>query len=255
MAFAAIASAASGVAGGLAGSILNYNATNRAQKHGENAARNAANSISNSWNASKGAYDSAASNIDDYGNTVTAAYGDDTAIGNAGTQYQQAANKQSDTYKADDFSYDGGVNDFYDKAWQTNNDAQNSALERSAASSGNLYASNTAGNIAKNTSANANRAYKEAMEAYQSDYSNKVNAYNAEQSAAQQEGSQNITADQNRTSNLANYLSSATSASSDVNTAKANNTLAKANAYQSTASEYASQLANAGGKKANSLSY
>ena len=166
MAAAAIAAGAAGAAAsGIAGLYAAYQ-DKKAQQRAESGAANAANAIAQGWNNSSSAYDDANNYINSYYNSMTGDGGlyNSGALSQAQQNYQNLLNGSGTTYNAGTFNYDGDVNDFYDKAWALNSDAQNRALENSAANAGHLYSSGLASNIAGQTSANATSAYKNALE-------------------------------------------------------------------------------------------
>lgn len=231
-----IAAGAAGVTSGIIDSYTKAKAAAQSQR----GARNAANTLTSGWNSTKTAYDKAGNAIDSQGNIVSSVYGDSTDLENAGSSYQDLLNSTPETYKASEFNYDKDVNDFYDKAWEVNNNAQLRALEGSAANAGHLYSSGLLNNMASTTSANATNAYKEAQDAYQTDKSNEQRIWAGNEAAKQAESTQGLEAYKTKTSNLSDYLSGATSAWGDVNNAKANLATAQGSSYQ----DYLNNLTN-----------
>jgi hypothetical protein len=156
------------IAGGtaLAGAIINANAQNRANREAQQGAANAANRAAAAWGELSGNYTANEQTLRDYEGKVGQTYSPEM-LQSLSTQYRKMLKSPEEfMYNPTDFDYTKNIEDFYDKAWETNANAQQRALERSAANGGGLYSSGLINNTASLMSENANKAYKEAREAY-----------------------------------------------------------------------------------------
>lgn len=210
-------------------------------------ARNAANQTASAWDSLSRTYDKNASTIQGYANKVNSVY-DDKTLAQWQAAYKQAlaTDPSSLTYTPTDFDYTKSVEDFYDRAWQTNSDAQMRALERSAANAGQLYSSALQSNIAGQVSRNANNAYEAARNAYLSDKGLELNKWQAENTNLANQASQNLSAYNTRTTNLGNGLASALSAQGQIAQAQIGNNNAAAQSWANLLAAYTNQVANAG---------
>jgi hypothetical protein len=156
--------AAGGMA--LAGAAINANAQSRANREAQQGAANAANQASQAWGEISKAYGANEQLLRDYERRVGDVYTPDM-LAKASEQYKAMLSNPNDLfYEPTEFDYGKSIEDFYDKAWETNANAQQRALERSAANAGGLYSSGLINNTASLMSENATKAYKDARDAY-----------------------------------------------------------------------------------------
>lgn len=101
-----------------------------------------------------------AANRDVYGNPEDAA----AALAAA----QEGVNAVN-PYEASEFSYDKDINDFYDKALGLRMNAANDAINQSQALGGNLFSSDTADKLVAQAQVLGSEAYKDALNAFQTD--------------------------------------------------------------------------------------
>lgn len=149
-----------------ASSAYNTLANQRAQRSAEKGAANAAEAIKSGYGSTASARRDIDEALDKYYEKMGAVYGDIDAVGK---EYSSLLLGNGTTFTPDQFDYTKTVEDFYDPAWQVNNQAQMRALENAAANSGKLFSSGLQQNMAGTTAANATNAYKEAREAYYTD--------------------------------------------------------------------------------------
>ena len=248
---AAILGGLASVGGSALGAYANYKANQDTLNSQESGAQSAANAIANSTGSVLQSYDDVNSMLNNYYNqmTGTGSLYDSGSVANANSAYQKLLNGEGTTYTPTEFSYGKNINDFYDKAWQTNNQSQMRALEGSAANAGNLYSSGLLNNMASTTSANATNAYKDARDAYLSDKGLAEQTWAAGESNNQAAANNALT----RETNYGNYLGNYNDFLSNYQSSMANNELAKSSAYQTAMNNYAAQLANAGGKSTTAM--
>ena len=237
--------------GSAASAYANYKSEEAARNSQESGAQAASNSIANSTSSVLKSYNDVNSMLNNYYNTMTGTGSlyDSSSVSDANTAYQKLLSGEGTTYTPTDFSYDKTLENFYDKAWQTNNQAQMRSLEGSAANAGNLYSSGLLNNLASTTSANATNAYKDARTAYLADKGL------AEQTWAQENSNSQAAANNalSRETNYGNYLGNYGDFLGNYQSSMANNTLAKSSAYQTAMQNYAAQLANAGGSSTTAM--
>ena len=252
---AAIAGAAAQTAGPIIGSAIDYYSAKAAR----NAARNAANAgvttAQNAYTAANAKNKDIDSYVDNYKNLLAASGYSNDDIAKYADQYKQSIasiGSDANKYKATDFDYGKNVEDFYDKAWKTNNDTQLQGIANSAANAGGLYGSGLQKQMASTTSANATNAYKDALSAYEADKGLAENTW------AQQNANLLNQANSNRqnTSDLVNAYSTALSTGltnqSDLTSAQIQQAQNKQNLINNYAN-IGSQLATSGANKSLSL--
>lgn len=144
----------------------NAYANRKAQRAAEKGAANAAGTIKSGYESTSAARTDIDKALDKYYEKMGSVYGDIDAVGK---EYSSLLLGNGTTFTPDQFDYTKTVEDFYDPAWQVNNQAQMRALENSAANTGKLFSSGLQQNMAGTTAANATNAYKEAREAYYTD--------------------------------------------------------------------------------------
>lgn len=72
-------------------------------------------------------------------------------------------------YEANDFSYDKDISDFYDNALSLRMNAANDAINQSQALGGSMFSSDTADKLVAQAQVLGSEAYKDALQAYQTD--------------------------------------------------------------------------------------
>ena len=85
-------------------------------------------------------------------------------------QAQQGINAVNH-YEANDFSYDKDIADFYDNALGLRMNAANDAINQSQALGGSMFSSDTADKLVAQAQVLGSEAYKDALQAYQTDKS------------------------------------------------------------------------------------
>ena len=237
-----------------AGTAINAYQTGKANAQSQRGSRNAANSTASAWDNLSGIYDTNAQTINNYGEKVNSIYNPD-AISSASKRYQELINQDPSDfyYTPGDYNYGKNVEDFYSKAWQTNSNAQQRALERSAANGGQLYSSGLAANTASLVSQNAIDAYDKALEAYQTDKQLSLNEYNTLESAKQAAANSKLGAYSAVGNTLGNYTNNASDAWVDYYAALVSNNNAKASTYSQMQQAYANAVGNAGDYRANAM--
>lgn len=95
-------------------------------------------------------------------------YGSPEAAALALQQAQQGINAVN-PYEAGEFSYDKDIADFYDNALGLRMNAANDAINQSQAVGGNLFSSDTADKLVAQAQVLASQAYRDALQAYQTD--------------------------------------------------------------------------------------
>ena len=241
-----IAIAAGALAANAISGIYNAHANRKAQSAAEKGAGQAADTISGGWDSVQASHDSVNDMLENYAKTIKATYADKDAVGK---EYSDTLLNGSMDYTPTDYSYGKSVEDFYDPAWQVNNNAQMRALENSAANAGHGFSSGLAQNMAGTTSANATNAYKEAREAYYSDKSLYNDQWKSENSNLQQ--SANIANQKAQT--LGDYITGFNDAYSNYTNAKVANQNSLSSDYTNALAAYANQVANANGKQSKNF--
>lgn len=237
-----------------AGTAINAYQTAKSNAQTQRGSRNAADSTANAWQNLSGVYDSNADTINSYGEKVNSIYNPDS-IASASKRYQELINQNPEDfyYTPGTYDYSKNVEDFYSKAWQTNSNAQQRALERSAANGGQLYSSGLAANTASLVSQNAIDAYDKALQAYQTDKKLSLNQYSTLESAKQAAAQSKLGAYTGVANTLGNYTGNATDAWGDYYSAMVSNNNAKANTYSQMQQAYANSVGNAGDYRANQM--
>ena len=250
------------VGGAMAGAsiINNYNnakAQNEAANDAKKGASSAASSVANSWNQTKGTFDENQKSIDDFYSKVKGLYGDEADLADYSKKYRDILSQDmSDAiYKPGDFEYDKSVEEFYDKAWKLNNQAQMDAMEASASNAGNLYSSGLINQMASTTAANATKAYREAMEAYLKDKGIAADIWGTEEANKQAAATSMRDTYKTQLDSYGKYMGDAMGAYGDALSAAINNRNAKADTYANYVGNYINQIANAGGTNAGMLNY
>ena len=150
-------------------------------------------------------------------------------------------------YNPTDFDYSKNIEDFYDKAWETNANAQQRALERSAANGGGLYSSGLINNTASLMSENANKAYKEAREAYFQDKGLALDQWKAYNDMLKNKATTRLGVMEAYGQNLNNGLG----LYGDITSARISNNNSAADAYANMNSTYSNLVSQAGGRSVN----
>lgn len=158
--------AAGMVGANLLSGAMNTTAQQRARRAGEKGAASAAGAIKKGYDSSADARGKIDEMLEAYYDKMGRVYGD---IDKVGKEYSSLLLGNGTRFTPDQFDYSKTVEDFYDPAWQVNNQAQMRALENSAANSGKLFSSGLQANMAGTTAANATNAYKEARNAFYTD--------------------------------------------------------------------------------------
>lgn len=225
------------------GSSMQADAARQAQK----GASKAASKIAEGYEGVKGAYGDNASKIDEYGKTVSGVY-DVSADSDAVKKYKELMGQDlsKGEYTAGKFSTDKTLDDYYDKAWKLNNQTQLDALEASASNAGKLYSSGLLNQMASTASANASKAYKDAMEAYLKEKGIDVDIWKGEEANKQAEAQQYLNKYKTQMDTLGNYVGTGIGLQGDILGAQISNTNDSINTYTNYLTNYAQQMAGAG---------
>lgn len=237
------------IAGGaaLAGSLINANSQSRANREAQQGAANAANSAAAAWGELSGNYAANEQTLRDYEDKVGQTY-DPALLQSLSTQYRKMLESPDDfVYNPTDFDYTKNIEDFYDKAWETNANAQQRALERSAANGGGLYSSGLINNTASLMSENATNAYKEAREAYFQDKGLALDEWKAYNDMLNNSASSKLGVMTAYGNNLNNGLG----LYGDITSARISNNNSAADAYANLAGTYSNLVSQAGNRSVN----
>ena len=237
------------VAGGaaLAGAMINANAQQRANRDAQHGAANAANRAAEAWGQLSGNYTANEKTLRDYEGKVGQVYSPEV-LKSLSSKYQTMLENPNDfMYSPTDFDYTKNIEDFYDKAWETNANAQQRALERSAANGGGLYSSGLINNTASLMSENANKAYKEAREAYFQDKGLALDQWKAYNDMLKNKATSRLGVMQAYGQNLDNGLGMF----GDITSARISNNNSAADAYANLAGTYSNLVAQAGNRSVN----
>lgn len=237
------------LAGGavLAGSALNAYTQAEANKQAQKGARDAAERASDAWNQLSGNYSANEKILSGYEDRVGQTYSPEM-LQSLSTQYRKMLASPDDFYyNPTDFDYTKNIEDFYDKAWETNANAQQRALERSAANAGGLYSSGLINNTASLMSENANKAYKEAREAYFQDKGLALDQWKVYNDMLKNKASTKLGVMEAYGQNINNGLG----LYGDITSARISNNNSAADAYANLAGTYSNLVSQAGGRSVN----
>lgn len=237
------------IAGGaaLAGALINADAQKRANREAQQGAANAANRAAAAWGELSGNYSANEQTLRDYEGKVGKTYSPEM-LQSLSTQYRKMLESPDEfMYNPTDFDYTKNIEDFYDKAWETNANAQQRALERSAANGGGLYSSGLINNTASLMSENANKAYKEAREAYFQDKGLALDQWKAYNDMLKNKATTRLGVMEAYGQNLNNGLG----LYGDITSARISNNNSAADAYANLAGTYSNLVAQAGNRSVN----
>lgn len=111
-------------------------------------------------------------------------YGSPEAAALALQQAQQGINAVN-PYEAGEFNYDKSIEDFYDNALGLRMNAANDAINQSQAVGGNLFSSDTANKLVAQAQVLGSEAYKDALNAFQTDKSLEQGIWQGNEAARQ----------------------------------------------------------------------
>lgn len=231
----------------LAGAGINAYQNSKANSEAQAGAANAANQAANAWSNLSKAYSANEDLLRDYESKVDEVYTPEM-LAAASSQYKaMLSDPDSLYYDPTEFDYDKSVEDFYDKAWLTNANAQQRALERSAANAGGLYSSGLINNTASLMSENATNAYKEAREAYYQDKNLALQQWQAYNDMLANKASSRLGVMNAYGSAMNNGLGYY----GDITSARISNQNSAADAYANLAGTYSNLVSQAGNKSVN----
>ena len=221
----------------------NYKANEAAQK----GARDAANQAAAAWGNISNAYDANEQLLRDYESRVGDVYTPEM-LAKASEQYKAMLSNPNDLfYEPTEFPYDKSIEEFYDKSWETNANAQQRALERSAANAGGLYSSGLINNTAGLMSENANKAYKEAREAYFQDKGLALDQWKAYNDMLKNKASSKLGVMEAYGGAMNNGLGYF----GDITSARISNQNSAADAYANMAGTYSNLVSQSGNRRVN----
>ena len=242
---AILGAAGIGTLGSLASSYLNSQAQAKANAQAQEGAAQAANRASEAWGQLSGNYDANEQLLKDYEARIGQVYTPEL-LQSASSQYKAMLDSPNDLlYNPTDFDYSKNVEDFYDKAWMTNANAQQRALERSAANAGGLYSSGLINNTASLMSENATNAYKEAREAFFKDKSLALQQWQAYNDMLKNKASSRLGVMQA----YGNAMDNGLGYYGDIASARISNNNSAADAYANMAGTYSNLVSQAGGNR------
>lgn len=237
---ALLAAGAMGLLGAGINAYQNYKANEQAQK----GAAAAASRASDAWRNLEGAYSANEQLLRDYEGKVDQYYTPEM-LAAASTQYRKMLENPQDLYyDPTEFDYGKSVEDFYDKAWETSANAQQRALERSAANAGGMYSSGLINNTATLMGENATKAYKEAMEAYMQDKGLALQQWQAYNDMLKNRASSRLGVMESYGGAMKNGLGYY----GDITSARISNQNSAADAYANMAGTYSNLVSQAGGR-------
>lgn len=244
-------------AASIANNMYNASQQEKAANRAEEGALMAAGSVADAWGNTKKTYDENKGYIDKFGNKITDLYGDEAAVKEYAAKYKDLLSQDmSDAiYNPTDFNYQGSIEQFYDKGWKLNNQMQLDALENSASNAGNLYSSGLINQMSTTASANAEKAYKDALEAYMKDKQIEADIWGTEEGNKQAAAKQYLDLYRGQLDAYGRYMGDAMGAWGDYTSALINNNNSKANTYANYVGNYTNLLANAGGASGQPLNY
>lgn len=238
-----IAAGGMAIAGAGINAYQNYKANEAAQK----GARDAANQAVAAWSNLSNAYDANEQLLREYESKVGDVYTPEMLAAASENYRKMLSDPNSLFYEPTDFDYGKSVEDFYDKAWETNANAQQRALERSAANAGGLYSSGLVNNTASLMSENATKAYKEAREAYMQDKGLALQQWQAYNDMLKNRASSRLGVMEAYGGAMKNGLGYY----GDITSARISNQNSAADAYANMAGTYSNLVSQAGGRNVN----
>ena len=238
-----IAAGGMALAGAGINAYQNYKANEAAQK----GARDAANQAVAAWSNLSNAYDANEQLLREYESKVGDVYTPEMLAAASENYRKMLSDPNSLFYEPTDFDYGKSVEDFYDKAWETNANAQQRALERSAANAGGLYSSGLVNNTASLMSENATKAYKEAREAYMQDKGLALQQWQAYNDMLKNRASSRLGVMEAYGGAMKNGLGYY----GDITSARISNQNSAADAYANMAGTYSNLVSQAGGRSVN----
>ena len=238
-----IAAGGMALAGAGINAYQNYKANEAAQK----GARDAANQAVAAWSNLSNAYDANEQLLREYESKVGDVYTPEMLAAASENYRKMLSDPNSLFYEPTDFDYGKSVEDFYDKAWETNANAQQRALERSAANAGGLYSSGLVNNTASLMSENATKAYKEAREAYMQDKGLALQQWQAYNDMLKNRASSRLGVMEAYGGAMKNGLGYY----GDITSARISNQNSAADAYANMAGTYSNLVSQAGGRNVN----
>lgn len=238
-----IAAGGMALAGAGINAYQNYKANEAAQK----GARDAANQAVAAWSNLSNAYDANEQLLREYESKVGDVYTPEMLDAASENYRKMLSDPNSLFYEPTDFDYGKSVEDFYDKAWETNANAQQRALERSAANAGGLYSSGLVNNTASLMSENATKAYKEAREAYMQDKGLALQQWQAYNDMLKNRASSRLGVMEAYGGAMKNGLGYY----GDITSARISNQNSAADAYANMAGTYSNLVSQAGGRNVN----
>lgn len=242
----AIIAGAAVAANALSGAA-NTIANQRARRSAEKGAASAANTIKSGYDSTVSGRQDIDTALQAYYDKMKTVYGDIDAVGK---EYSDLLLGKGTTFTPDQFDYSKTVEDFYDPAWQVNNQAQMRALENSAANSGKLFSSGLQANMAGTTAANATNAYKEARNAFYTDKQLAQDQWYKRNQLAKDAASLNL----QRAGLAGDYTNGYNDWLSNYVNAKVANTSGAISDYNQALDNYAAQMAQSGGRVSSPFS-
>ena len=228
------------VAGGaaLTGSIIDAYSQYKANKEAQQGAANAADRAAEAWGQLRGNYTANEDVLRDYEGRVGQTYSPEM-LQSLSTQYRKMLESPEEfMYNPTDFDYTKNIEDFYERA-----------LERSAANSGGLYSSGLINNTASLMSENANKAYKEAREAYFQDKGLALDQWKAYNDMLKNKASSKLGVMEAYGQNINNGLG----LYGDITSARISNNNSAADAYANLAGTYSNLVSQAGNRSVNNF--
>lgn len=228
-------------------SILGASQAASAAREARKGAAKGASSVAQGYTDVKGVYDANDQRIKDYEGQVGSVYdlGDNSEYIK---KYKELLSQDmSDAvYKPSTWTDKHNLEEYYDKAWKLNNQTQLDALEASASNAGKLYSSGLLNQMATTASANANTAYKEAMEAYLREKGIDVDIWKGEEANKQAAAKQYLDQYKTQLEGTGNYVGTGLGLMGDITGAYISNANDKANTYTNYLTNYANLMAQAG---------
>ena len=236
--------AAIGGVGQIVSSYLNNQAQAEANRQAQKGAAQAAGRASDAWNQLSGNYGANEQILKDYEGRVGQFYTPEMLEAASGNYKKMLQNPDDLFYNPTDFDYQRTIEDFYDKAWETNANAQQRALERSAANAGGLYSSGLVNNTAALMSENATNAYKEAREAYFQDKGLALDQWKAYNDMLKNRASSRLGV----MGAYGDAMNNGLGYYGDITSARISNNNSAADAYANLAGTYSNLVSQAGGR-------
>jgi len=228
----------------LGSGLINAYAQGKANRQAQKGAAEAASRASDAWSNLEGNYRSNEDLLREYESKIGDVYSPEL-MGSLSRNYRNLVESPNDfLYNPTDFDYTKNIEDFYDKAWETNANAQQRALERSAANGGGLYSSGLINNTANLMNENATKAYKEAREAYFQDKGLALDQWKAYNDMLKNKATTRLGVMEA----YGNSLGSGLGMYGDVTSARISNQNSAADAYANLAGTYSNLVAQAGGR-------